>query len=150
MLLSPRKKRILFYYACNTRESTKPFYMSSFRAFFVCFFSFVKAKGLKFDMTIRVMGPNPRKSIRRGLSSAPEEIHSAKQKQPSNMGSGKAVSPQQKHFPVIGFILKICKRTLTCFGATGKTFQLKTVSSSTVYLTANKSTLGTNTVKSSD
>lgn len=44
-----------------------PFYMSSFRAFFVRFSSFAKASGLKFDMTIGVMGPNPRNTIKRAF-----------------------------------------------------------------------------------
>lgn len=49
----------------HTKESTKPFYMPSFRAFFVHFLSLVKASGLKSDMTTGVMGLNPRNTIRR-------------------------------------------------------------------------------------
>lgn len=150
MLLSLRKKRILCYYVCNTKESTKPFYMPSFRAFFVHFLSFVKASGLKSHMTIGVMGLNPRNTVRRVFKLLSWGDPHCTPKWPSNMVSGKSVSLQHKYFPVTGVILKICKCTLTCFGAAEKSLQLKTVSSSSEDLTGSKSTLGTNTVRSSN
>lgn len=81
------------------------------------------------------------------FSSSPKVFPTAKQKWPSNVVNGKDISPQYKRFPVTGAVLGICKCTPRCFVAVEKTLKLKTVSSSTKYLTVKKGTLGTNTHK---
>ena len=124
VLLSLRKKRILFYYVCNTRRAQSHF-ICHHLGLCVIFF-FCKSKWSEIWHDHRGHGSEPQEYHHKSLpSSSPEGIHIAKLKHPSNTHSGKAASPQHKYFPVTDVILKICKCTLTCFGAAEKNLSIK-------------------------